>query len=262
MPLKGSRLCCVSETSHDDILSCGVMKKLTGGDGLYARGLFKDPIKINPFFKLILHCNKMPMVSAEDKASWNRIRVLIFESIFVEKSLAPNTKEEQYKQKVFPMDKTLKDKLPELAEPFLWWLIKNYEEFGDKELFEPEEVKFSTSEYHKSNDFYIQFCDERIISTGDTKDYITLDTIYTLFKIWYKNSYPNRQIPTRPNVAESIEKKLGKPQKGVWRGVATFDPSEDYTHKESEKRAGGKGSKKLSNQTEEIIEDDEPQIEE
>jgi P4 family phage/plasmid primase-like protien len=224
LPCKGARVVVVSETDNADVLNCGTMKKLTGGDPFYARGLFKEPIKINPQFKLILHCNKLPNVSAEDKASWNRIRVLPYESTFVKGNTAPKDIQQQNNKKMFPMDKSLKDKLHDLAEPFLYWLIKEYEKFGDQDLYEPDEVTGATNVYHKTNDFYLQFLDERIIETKNNKDYITITLIYTLFKEWYKDSYPGRKIPSRIMVKESMEKKLGKQEKGVWKGFTTFDP--------------------------------------
>ena len=241
LPCKGARVVVISETDNADVLNCGTMKKLTGGDPFYARGIFKEPIKIIPHFKLILHCNKLPNVSAEDKASWNRIRVLLYESIFVKMHLAPENLKEQYAKKVFPMDKSLKDKLDSLSEAFLWWLIKAYEEFGEADLYEPTEVTGATDVYHKTNDFYMQFLDERIQETGVKKDFVTLTVVYTLFKEWYKDSYPGRQIPSRTMVKEAIEKKLGKQQKGVWRGVTTFDPDAEMDE-ESESDSEGEGA--------------------
>ena len=234
IPCKGARVVVVSETDNADVLNCGTMKKLTGGDSFYARGLFKEPIKITPQFGVILHCNKKPKVSAEDKASWNRIRLLEYESTFVKSHEAPNTIKEQYEKKIFPKDKALKDKLDGLAEVFLWWLIKEYEAFGDADLYEPAEVTCATNIYHRNNDYYKQFLDERIQETGCKKDYVTLTVIYTLFKEWYKDSYPGRTIPSRDMMEEAMEKKLGKGKKKVWRGVRTYDPDEEIEEEEDE----------------------------
>jgi P4 family phage/plasmid primase-like protien len=236
LPCKGARVIVVSETDNADVLNCGVMKKLTGGDPFYARGLFKEPIKIVPQFKLVLHCNKMPNVSAEDKASWNRIRVLPYDSTFVKAEKAPETLEEQYTKKVFPMDKTLKERLTDLSEAFLWWLIKEYESFGDADLFEPLDVQAATEAYHRTNDHYMQFVDERMQETKNKKDFITLTVAYALFKVWYKDSFPGRTIPTRIQVKEALEKKLGTQIKGVWRGIRTFDPDEELENEENEEK--------------------------
>jgi len=227
MPTKGARAVAISETDNSDVLNCGVMKKLTGGDPYYCRGLFKEPVKINPLFKLILHCNKMPNVSAEDKASWNRIRVLPFESRFVNTELAPQDIEEQYATKIFPKDKALKDKLPNLADVFLWWLIKNYEAYGDSDLFEPPEVKMATQTYHKTNDFYMQFMEENIRQTFVKSDRLSINVVYNLFKDWYRNGFPKSHIPSRNMVKDALDKKFGDSVKGYWHGVVIYDPEGD-----------------------------------
>lgn len=224
LPCKGAKIVVTSETDNSDVLNCGTMKKLTGGDPFYARGLFKEPVKIVPHFKLILHCNKLPNVSAEDKASWNRIRVLPFESTFVKKHEAPKSAKTQLAKKQFPMDKSLKDRLDTLAEAFLWWLIKAFEEFGDADLYEPDEVKAATDSYRRINDFYMEFIDERIMETGCKNDKITLTLIYAMFKEWYKDSYPGQKISSRAQVKDSIEKKLGPSKKGTWYGYDIYDP--------------------------------------
>lgn len=234
IPCKGARVVVVSETGNEDVLNCGTMKKLTGGDPFYARGLFREPIKITPQFKIILHCNKLPNISAEDKASWNRIRVLPFESEFVKEGEAPKTLKDQYNKKLFPMDKELKDKLGDLAEPFLWWLIRDYESFGDADLYQPREVTCATDMYQKSNDFYLQFIDERIQKSESKHDFITLTLVYALFKEWYKDSFPGQKISSRIQVKEALVKKLGEPIKGIWRGYRTFDPDDDIDSSEEE----------------------------
>jgi P4 family phage/plasmid primase-like protien len=218
IPCKGARVVQISETDNADILNCGTMKKLTGGDAFPARGLIKDPIKIVPHFKLILHCNKMPNVSADDKASWNRIRVLPFESRFVNKDEVPETEEECWEKKIFPKDKTLKDRIPELTEVFMWWLIERYEFYEDSDLFMPPEIKNATDHYHKNNDHYMQFIDDRLIKTGKDEDVVNMSVIHSMFKEWYKDSYPGKMSPNRPQLKDSLEKRIGKSVKDAWIG--------------------------------------------
>lgn len=226
-PLKGARIVVVSETDNNDVLNCGMMKRLTGGDAIYCRGLFKEPIKIIPQFKTLLHCNKLPNVSSEDKAAFARIKLLWFLSKFVNKEDAPKTIEEQFKKNLFPKDKTLKERLPNMAEPFLWWLIKAFEEFGDADLYSPPEVMNATQEYQKNNDYYLQFTEERIKKTEADEDSVSLSVIYNLFKDWYKESYPGVKVPNRQNVKEAFEIRFGPINKGIWKGYKVFDPNND-----------------------------------
>ncbi len=77
---KGKRLASIQETEQDDIINVGRMKELSGGDKIYARGLFKDPIQFKPQFKMILLCNELPKINADDNGTWRRIRVVKFVS--------------------------------------------------------------------------------------------------------------------------------------------------------------------------------------
>jgi len=248
IPLKGARIVCASETGNDDFMNCEIMKKLTGGDPIYARGLFKDPITIHPQFILVLHCNKLPKVSAEDKASWERIRVLPFNSKFVKKDKAPDSIEEQWKQRVFVQDRSLKERLPQLAEVFSWWLIKQYNTFKDSELYEPLEVKASTKDYHKINDFYLQFIEDRITITKDYSDVLSLETIYSIFKVWYKECYPGNKTANRDQVKQSLEKKfidsgLSGISNGVWRGIKFSESNNDIPDNEQKPKLASKQKK-------------------
>lgn len=209
--LKGARVVCLSETGNSDVLNCGMMKKLTGGDPIYARGLFKDPVKIKPQFKVLLHCNQVPNVNADDKASWNRIRLQPWESRFVRNDdpELPETEAEQYKKRIFPKDTTLKNYIEKLAPVLMRILIEWFEEFGDNDLYEPDKVMYATHQYRQKNDYYAQFVEEKIEKTNVPEDILSDGDMYSIFKVWYKEFFPNRTIPTKIQLADAIYKKLG-----------------------------------------------------
>jgi len=219
--LKGARVVCLSETGNNDVLNCGMMKKLTGGDPIYARGLFKDPVKIKPQFKVLLHCNQVPNVNADDKASWNRIRLQPWESRFVrhDDPELPETESEQYKKKIFPKDPSLKNYIESLAPVLMRILIQWFEEFGDNDLYEPDKVMFATHQYRQKNDYYAQFVDEKVQKTDNPDDVLSEGDMYSIFKVWYKDFFPNRTIPTKIQLADSIYKKLGfRDRQSSYRG--------------------------------------------
>jgi P4 family phage/plasmid primase-like protien len=212
IPLKGARAAVMSETSRDDTINEGVMKMLSGGDAIYARGLFKDPVRIVPQNVPILHCNKLPGMSSEDTGSWNRAYVLMFESVFVPKEEAPKTSAEQFRQKKFPMDLTLKDRLESFADVFMWFMIKNYEKYADVGLEVPQEVRDATKNYRKSNDHYLQFVEERLDHTKDKANFMTHTATYSAFQTYFKESFPKKanDIPSKNDAVEALEKIMGK----------------------------------------------------
>ena len=96
----GVRWAVLQEPDKKDILNIGILKELSGNDTFFARGLYKEGSEITPMFKLVLICNDPPQVPYSDKATWDRIRVLPFESTFCND--APASFEEQLKEKRFP----------------------------------------------------------------------------------------------------------------------------------------------------------------
>ena len=71
-------------------------------------------------FKLGLICNKLPQIPNADQATWNRIRIIPFESTFTDD--APTDPNEQLRKKIFPVDRDFEDKkLPGMLEAFAWF---------------------------------------------------------------------------------------------------------------------------------------------
>ena len=79
--------------------------------------------EISPMFKLVLICNEPPKLPYNDRATWNRIRVIPFESTFCDN--APTDYEDQLKEKRFKKDPFFETKIPRLIKAFAWLLIKS-----------------------------------------------------------------------------------------------------------------------------------------
>ena len=215
----GVRLATLEEPNSDEVINIGILKNLSGNDSYYARDLFekgKEGREINPMFKLFFICNKPPKLKNSDKAVWNRIRVIPFESTFCRPdNPAPDTYEEQLRQKRFPMDKDFGRKIPELVQPFAWVLLKHRNNIKDR--VEPEKVRIATAIYRKENDMYRQFVDECICEDPDKK--VSLTELYIQFKEWFKDSHPNHTLPIKNEVEEYFTKIWDEPEKGKkWKG--------------------------------------------
>ena len=209
----GVRWAILQEPDKKDVINIGILKELSGNDTFYARGLFQNGAEIEPMFKLVVICNDPPSIPYSDKATWNRIRVVPFESTFVND--APESVEEQLLQKRFPKDPYFMEKIPDMIKPFAWVLL-NHRKKGYK-FTEPQKVTMATESYRKKNDIYRQFIDERIIT--DDKGKIGLDELYIMFKDWCKESQSIQQAPTKSDVKEYLIKSWGEPLKrGIWSG--------------------------------------------
>ena len=209
----GVRWVVLQEPDQKDFLNIGVLKELSGNDTFYARGLFKSGKEITPMFKVVLICNEPPKIPNGDKATWNRIRVIPFESTFCDD--APKTFEEQLKHKRFPKDRHFADKIPSMVKAFAWILI-NHRKHINKRI-EPEKVKLATNAYRKRNDIYRQFVEESIIESTDSL--LSITEVYTQFKEWFRDSLPGQSVPIKNDVKEYFLRLWGSAEKGwKWSG--------------------------------------------
>jgi P4 family phage/plasmid primase-like protien len=215
----GVRWAVLEEPDGDEAINNGTLKLLSGNDSFYARDLFekgKDGREIVPLFKLNFICNKLPRIKNADKAVFNRVRVLPFESTFYkDPSKVPATYEEQLREKKFPMDKHFSKKIPELVEAFAWVLLQHRQQIVTR--IEPDKVKIATEMYCKQNDNYRQFVDENIIE--DAEKTLSLSEIYEMFKEWFRCSLPGHSLPVKNELEEYFTKLWGSPKLGKkWKG--------------------------------------------
>lgn len=215
----GVRWAVLEEPDGDEQINIGYLKSLSGNDTFFARDLFekgKSTREITPLFKLVFITNKLPaMKNHADKATWNRIRVIPFESTFVKPGEpCPETFEEQLLQKRFPMDTEFGKKIPQLLEAFAWVLLEHRKNL--KVRIEPEKVRIATEMYRKQNDNYRQFVDEAIAKCP--KSVITLQELYGVFREWFREGFPGHQVPVKNEVKEYFFKLWGEVENLKWKG--------------------------------------------
>ena len=216
----------MEEPDGDEQLNIGELKKLTGQDSFLARDLFQkgaDMIEVVPMFQLTLICNKLPAIKHADEATFRRIRVIPFESQFVDAADCPDKFEDQVAARRFPKDKEFGSKLETLAEPMAWYLLK-YREIHGSTIVIPDKVMEATNGYRQQNDIYRQFGIEHI--RKDDRKKITVSDLYSAFKEWYRDGFPNRQVPVQTDLKSYFTKEWGKPRGTTWKGYYFFEPDE------------------------------------
>jgi P4 family phage/plasmid primase-like protien len=209
----------MEEPDADEQLNIGELKKLSGGDSYWARDLFergKSTREVFPMFMLTFICNKLPKLKYSDKATWNRIRVIPFESTFVEPGdPCPSTLEEQLKQKRFPMDKEFGKNIPGMVSAFAWYLLQWRQKVNVR--VEPEKVREATAIYRRQNDIYRQFIEECIIE--DDSSSLAITEMYAQFKEWFKEGWPNMSLPIKNEVKEYFDRLWGESERNIkWNG--------------------------------------------
>lgn len=209
----GVRLAMLQEPDKKDILNIGILKELSGNDTFFARGLYKEGQEITPMFKLILICNEPPKLTHSDKATWNRIKLIPFESTFTNE--APDSYEEQLRLKKFPKDEQFKDKIPKMLEPLAWFLLHRLKT-KPKMKREPLKVTLATANYKKKNDIFKQFMDEWI-EEREGKICNSYE-MYSSFKEWHKESCPNHPCPDKNEFMDYFIRLWGQPgSRSEWK---------------------------------------------
>lgn len=240
----GVRLVTVEEPSKEEPINNGTYKNLTGNDKFFARDLYergRESREINPMFKFIVICNKLPKFrDPNDGGIWVRARVIPFESKFTRPGEhVPSTYEEQLKEKRFPMDPNFKKKIPGMAKAFAWLLIQHRKKIKDKIVIEPSKVLQATNEYKRQSDIYRQFEEEKIEEEENIpvqkQNILSLTELYSQFKDWFRDSLPNHTVPTKNEVKDHFvllwNNKLLKGTR--WRG---FKIRNDYFNDDNDEQ--------------------------
>lgn len=227
---EGVRMAWLQEPSPDERINPGIMKELTGNDTFYARGLYQEGRDIKAMFKLVLVCNTPPKLES-DQASWNRIRILPFESTFTDD--APESYEEQLKEKKFKKDTNFGDKVSTMIEAFAWYLLEHRKNKPKNfTLYEPEKVKMATINYRNRNDIYKLYISEQIDNVAGAV--MELGDLYDSFKEWFKESMPGQKPPPKNTIKDEFTKIWGAPnENSIWIGFKQKPPKQRIISEEN-----------------------------
>lgn len=178
---KNIRVVFLSEPEEDDKIYSSNMKKLTSGlDEICVRQLYETGMSFIPQFKMVMICNDLPSIYGKDEGTWRRIRVIPFNSKFVDG--------EPIGKNQFKKDKKLKYKIKNWKQAFMWLLIKKYyPQYKKYGLMEPESVKLQTNKYRHDNDFFKEFLDSTYDITTKPDDFVSLMDCYRDFKLWFRD---------------------------------------------------------------------------
>ena len=81
--LRGARFVYVNEPDENGELREGVVKSMTGGDAITARGVYaKDSVEIEPTWTVFMPTNHKPIIKGSDNGIWRRMGMLPFERNF------------------------------------------------------------------------------------------------------------------------------------------------------------------------------------
>lgn len=204
---KGKRLAVMSEPSEGDTFNLGLVKEISGGDRIMARGLYQEPVEFRPQFKLVLLCNELPKVNSDNNGIWRRLRAVEFESTFIDAADQENISAEDNE---FPLDLNLSSLMEHWKEHFLAFLVNVcYPRYISEGIIEPNPVKRSTAEYRCVSDHAAQYMSARIKVVDDVEMTITFEELLQDYRDWCKSErIETKNFHNRASFKKYMEKSM------------------------------------------------------
>jgi len=222
LKLKGIRYAVMQEPSKNVKLNEGIMKELTGGDPIQARGLYAESEIFEPQFSLVVCTNNLFDIESNDDGTWRRIRKCDFVSKFVDEG-EQHTDSTEF---IFTKDKNLKDKLPLFAPTFVSMLVQRA--FATDGIVEDcDYVMSASNKYRKGQDHIAAFLHEFIRKTDDHNDVVKKSDVYRDFKLWFQQEQGNRKVPKGQELYDYMDKKLGQHTSKGWHGYTIISNGDD-----------------------------------
>ena len=168
--LTGVRLALTSEPDRGARLAEGLIKRLTGGEGLAVRFLYSEFFTLNPKFKIWLLTNVKPIIKGVDDGIWNRIILIPFTRYFEERERDPD----------------LMNKLRNEYSGILNWLIAGWKAYQLDGLLVPDKLRLERAKYRSESNNVVRFLEEScIVGIGGE---VTRKLLFSTYEDWCKEN--------------------------------------------------------------------------
>ncbi|KAJ3327791.1 hypothetical protein HDU93_001806, partial [Gonapodya sp. JEL0774] len=158
------RFAYMSEVQEGARINEELFKRLSGGDRLQTRELFKEMREVENTAKMLMCCNDMPKIDGSKQANVPRIVIIPFMSRFKEGECDPKKNE-------FPVDRTLETRVSGWKHAMMGILLEYHKEYSCNGLgILPEAMKKVKADYLGANDpnsLIEQYVKERLSNTGE-----------------------------------------------------------------------------------------------
>jgi len=165
--LRGKRMVVAQEGERAKPMAEAIIKRVTGGDRVTARHLYKEQMTFLPKFLLLMASNHKPRFGGQDEGLWRRVKMVPFDRYF-----APDER-----------DPHLPDKLRAEAVGILAWCVEGAIEYYRTEgLGEPPSVREATVDYQETSDDLAGFVGWIVVA--DPPASIKASDLYEQYRDW------------------------------------------------------------------------------
>lgn len=228
--LKGARLVMAAEGNAGKIMDEAMIKRLTGGDEIVARFLYKDSFGFYPEFLIMLMTNHRPRFRGQDGGLWRRVKLIPFTREFKPGQGRDNFLGAKFRGERVPDKEWLPgDDMGNGPEGILAWAIEGAKEWFQTGLAYPEGVEEATEEYKQGEDILSGFIGEKITFDADGK--IWGKDVWTLYNEWADEEGLTqgdrlRRTPFWAALEERGAAKKTTANKTYFRGIRAVRPTE------------------------------------
>jgi putative DNA primase/helicase len=207
--LFGRRFCATIETEQGKRMAEALMKQLTGGDPIRARGMKENFFQFDPTHKIFLAANHKPAVRGTDLALWRRIKLIPFTVTIPEQN----------------KDKHLLKKLKRELPGILRWAVEGCHDWLKGGLREPAEVTKATNDYKAEEDTLAGFLQDCCFlhPTAKAKSSDLLDA----YQRWTGDKAITSVVLGRQLENKGYHKEKGGDGCMYWKGIGL--PSKEKT---------------------------------
>ncbi|HAV3281118.1 phage/plasmid primase, P4 family [Acinetobacter baumannii] len=200
--LLGSRFVYVGEPEENKELKENLVKTITGGEKLSARGLYsRHTVEFTPTWTVVMPTNHKPIIKGSDHGIWRRLMMVPFERNYD-------------KDKTLVKDPFLASKLANELPGVLAWLVRGAIEYQQEGLNPPEKTKRARDEYRDEMDLLKDWISE-CCEVGDPETVSELSS--KLWESWQEYASKKgelRYIPTSRSLGRRLSSKF-KTAKGA-----------------------------------------------
>jgi len=197
----GIRWAVIDELAPNEMINSGMVKYLSGNDSMYARDILqkgKNVVEFEPFFKLVIICNKIPSLLRPDSATWERIFVIPFEAKFIpQNEFDKLPKKERFGYSIADKQRYSNPKnLAILGESLAWYLMQIFikKRTDNYHIPVPDKVKEATEKYKAQGDAIAYFIKDNFEQTCDATNYVTIPLMYNEFKKWFSETHTHNKL--------------------------------------------------------------------
>lgn len=177
--LRGARLAWTSEVGEGEVLNEDLVKRISGGDKLAARGVYaRHTVEFDPRFTAAMITNHLPIIRGDDHGIWRRINVIPFNRTF-----SPQQQ-----------DKNLTTKLLRELPGILNWCLDGLAAYDQEGLKEPACVHAAVQEYRGELDLLADWLAARCVR--DPKAATDTRTLHQNYLSYSEDDWVAKQVNT------------------------------------------------------------------